>query len=90
MKILMNLVADLSKPHVVAKHIIDARLSGLERYAQMQGRVGLGIQVQNAYAMTARGDACSEIHCSGRFTNPTFLIDDCNFSHTKPMLQTSD
>jgi hypothetical protein len=56
----------------------------------MQGRMGLGIQVQHAYSMTARGDACSEVHCSSRFTNPTFLIDDGNFSHTKPMLQTSD
>jgi hypothetical protein len=56
----------------------------------MQGRMGLGIQVQDAYSMTARGDACGKVHCSSRFTNPTFLIDDGNFSHTKPMLQTSD
>jgi hypothetical protein len=55
----------------------------------MQGCVSLGIQVQEADAMPAGSDAGCKVHRGGRFTNPTFLIDDRNFSHTKPLPKTS-
>jgi hypothetical protein len=37
--------------------------------------------------MAAGSDSSRKVHGGGRFANAPFLIDDCYFSHTNPMLK---
>ena len=37
--------------------------------------------------MAAGSDSCCEVHGGGCFAHASFLIDDCYFSHTNPMLK---
>ena len=76
--------ADFGQTRIPGQHVVHGLLPVAGNHAQMQGRVGLRIQVHQADPPALAGQGGAQVDGRGGLPHAAFLVDDGDRSHAIP------
>ena len=87
----VDLIADVDDDRVepvgstgLDQDLVEVGLEVVGLETEGQGRVGLGVHVDDEDAVAVRGECAGEIHGRGRLSTAALLIDDRDHAHNVP------